>query len=71
MVVDAIPSRSLQDSLTQLAQSFQAHEATTSVEEIAGCLESLPTSDRSALDRLFSLIHRSAVGVEDRRIAHR
>jgi hypothetical protein len=69
MVVDAIPSRSLRDSLAQLAQSFQAHEATTSVGQIAECLEELPHSDRSALGRLFSLIHHNTVGVADDSVA--
>jgi hypothetical protein len=65
MVADAIPSRSLQDSLAQLARSFQTHEATISIGHIAECLEHLPISDRSALDRLFSLIHQNVVGVAD------
>jgi hypothetical protein len=73
MVVDAIPSHhySLQDSLTQLAQSFQAHEATTSAHQIAECLERIPTSDRSALDRLLSLIYRNTVGAADGHVQHR
>jgi hypothetical protein len=62
---DAIPSRSLQDSLAQLAQSFQAHEERTSVSQISECLEHLSASDRSALDRLFSLIHQNLVGAAD------
>jgi hypothetical protein len=71
MVVGTIPSHSLQDSLTQLARSFQAHEATTSVGQIAECLEKLPNSDRSALDRLFSLVYRNTVGDADGCVAHR
>jgi len=68
---DAIPSRSLQDSLAQLAQYFQAHEETTSVSQISECLERLSTSDRSALDRLFSLIHQNMVGAADDYVAPR
>lgn len=71
MAVDAIPSRSLQDSLTQLAHSFQAHEATTSARQISECLERMPTGDRSALDRLFSLVYRNMVGAAHRHVEHR
>lgn len=71
MAVDAIPSRSLQDSLTQLAQSFQAHEATTSARQVAECLEQIPASDRSALGRLFSLISWNIVSVPDQQVEHR
>jgi hypothetical protein len=68
---DAIPSRSLQDSLAQLAQSFQAHEETTPVSQISECLKRLSTSDRSALDRLFSLIHQNMVRAADDYVAPR
>lgn len=68
---DAIPSRSLQDSLAQLAQSFQAHEERTSVSQISEYLERLSTSDRSALDRLFSLMHQNLVGAADNCVSPR
>ena len=50
--------QALQDSLTQLANSFQANETSITVEQIAECFEHLQAAHRTALDRLFFLIYQ-------------
>ncbi|KAK4628790.1 hypothetical protein CLAFUW4_08472 [Fulvia fulva] len=50
--------QALQDSLTQLAHSFQAIETSITVKQIAECFEHLQDAHRTALDRLFFLIYQ-------------
>jgi hypothetical protein len=52
----------LQDLLVQLAQFYRANEASISADQVSKCLELLPATESSALDRLFSLwLHRKTV----------
>ncbi|GFF30146.1 hypothetical protein IFM51744_01043 [Aspergillus udagawae] len=49
----------LQDLLVQLARFYRANEASISADQVSKCLELLPATESSALDRLFSLwLHR-------------
>ena len=56
-------SKGLQDLLAQLARFFRANETTISAEGVSKCFEHLPAVERSALGRLFILLHQSKVSI--------
>jgi hypothetical protein len=52
----------LQDLLVQLARFYRANEAIISADQVLKCVELLPATESSALERLFSLLsHRKTV----------